>query len=230
MGSTFGADRRDRTLPKEVFCNRLSGFSSLACNGSRLVRARRKSNAVAGAGFEKCFDVAVGKKGLVPEEFCNEGGFCKLLDGFHSTKGGEKIGTGCDHTVIGHEDGVVVRHKSSEGFAKPGRTWCGVLSQRDIIEQHDNFWKLGFVQGTTGGCAFFTFWEQLPTRKQTLARVFSREVVFSESFRKDVFSSHHRALRPMVTFALAASLSRFAWRHRSPGLRSPPGMDSRIAE
>ena len=79
MGSTFGADRRDRTLPKETFYKRLSGFSSLACNGPLLVRARRTRNPVPGAGF--------------------------LLDSFHSTKGREKIRASRHHTVIGHEDG-----------------------------------------------------------------------------------------------------------------------------
>jgi hypothetical protein len=103
-----------------------------------LVRARRKCNAVAGAGFEKWFDVSVGEKRLVPEEFCDEGGFCKLLNSFHPTTGSEKIGAGRDHTVIGHEDGVVMRHESSEGFAKPGRARCGVLSQRDTTGQADN--------------------------------------------------------------------------------------------
>jgi hypothetical protein len=98
------------------------------------VRAGRKRNAVAGARFEKCFDIAVGEKRLVPEELCDECGFCKLLDGFHSTKGSEKIGASRDHTVIGHEDGVVMRHKSSEGGAKTGRAWCGVLSERDPAE------------------------------------------------------------------------------------------------
>jgi hypothetical protein len=137
-------------LPKEILCTRLSGFSSLACNGSRLVRANRKRNSIAGAGFEKCFDIAVGEKRLVPEEFRDEGGFCKLFDSFHSTKGSEKIGAGRDHTVIGHEDGVVVRHKSSERFAKLRRAWCGVLSQRDTTEQDDDFWEHGFVQSATG--------------------------------------------------------------------------------
>jgi len=117
-----------------------------------LVRARRKRNAIAGAGFEKYFDVAVGEKRLVPKQFCDEGGFCKLLDSFHSTEGSEKIGAGRDHTVIGHEDGVVVRHKSSEGFAEPGSAWCRVLSQRDTTEQDDDFRQQSFVQGTTGGC------------------------------------------------------------------------------
>jgi len=54
--------------------------------------------------------------------------------------------------VIGHQDGVIVRHKSSEGFAKLRRAWRGVLGQRDTTEQDDNLREHGLVQGTTGGC------------------------------------------------------------------------------
>ena len=102
---------------KEIFCNRLSGFSSLACNGSRLARVMRKSNTVSGTSFEKRFDVAIGEKRLMSEEFCHKGGFCKLFNGFHSTEGSEKVGAGCHHAMIGHENSVVLRNESSERFA-----------------------------------------------------------------------------------------------------------------
>jgi hypothetical protein len=141
-GVELGASERD--FASFVFAT-ITGFGELRAT------ARRWSDVVARASGHKLGDFAIGEELRFAGEPGVESDFGEVLQSLHTEESSEQIRAAGDSSVIGQEQGVIVRNIRFKDGAQVRRAGSGVTNERDFSERDNNFGKKSLIQALARG-------------------------------------------------------------------------------